>query len=277
MDRLSTLLTHFGMSAGTFHSGELCGMGDFDASQQHGHLHLLRSGRVTLRLGEEQSISEPSLIFFPRPHAHRLIPDPEAVPELVCATLNFSGGVGNPLSAALPDHVVIALASIPTLETTLEWLFAEALQDHCGRNAVMDRLFELLVIQLLRHFLAASLSSGQRLGSGMLAGLADLRLAKALNLMHAQPEKAWTVGDLAEAASMSRASFAAHFRDVVGQTPADYLLGWRVSLAQKRLREGRAIALIADEVGYESPSALARAFRRKTGSSPREWLGALVG
>jgi AraC-like DNA-binding protein len=279
MDRLSTLLTHFGMNAGTFHSGELCGTSNFEASQQHGHLHLLRSGRVTLRLdsGEQQLISVPSLIFFPRPHSHRLIPDAAQAPELVCATLNFSGGVGNPLSAALPDHVVIALTSIPTLGSTVEWLFAEAFHDHCGRNAVMDRLFELLVIQLLRHFLSEPVSSGQRIGSGMLAGLADLRLAKALNLMHAQPEKTWTVADLADAASMSRASFAAHFRDVVGQTPADYLLGWRVSLAQKRLREGRAIALIADEVGYESPSALARAFRRKTGSSPREWLGALEG
>ena len=55
-------------------------------------------------------------------------------------------------------------------------------------------------------------------------------------------------------------------------TPADYLVGWRVSLAQKRLREGRPMALIADEVGYESPSALARAFRRKVGASPSEWL-----
>jgi AraC-like DNA-binding protein len=71
---------------------------------------------------------------------------------------------------------------------------------------------------------------------------------------------------------MSRASFAAKFHKVVGITPADYLASWRVSLAQKLLREGRPIALIADGVGYESPSALARTFRRKTGSSPREWL-----
>jgi AraC-like DNA-binding protein len=80
------------------------------------------------------------------------------------------------------------------------------------------------------------------------------------------------VAELAALAGMSRASFAAHFHDVVGATPADYLVGWRVSLAQKRLREGRPMALIADEVGYESPSALARAFRRKVGASPSEWL-----
>ncbi len=77
---------------------------------------------------------------------------------------------------------------------------------------------------------------------------------------------------MASIAGMSRAGFAAHFRKVVGFSPADYLLEWRVSLAQKRLREGRPIALIADEVGYESPSAMARAFRRKVGSSPRQWI-----
>jgi AraC-like DNA-binding protein len=274
MDRLSTLLTHFGMNAGIFHSGELCELSSFESEQQHGHLHLVRSGQVTLHLanGEDLHIDEPTLIFFPRPHRHRLLPDRAHVPELVCASVHFSGGTGNPLSMALPDYVVITLSSIPTLSPTLEWLFVEAFNDNCGRSAVMDRLFELLVIQLLRHFL-----SDHSIGTGMLAGLADLRLAKALNLMHEQPQKPWTVGDLADASTMSRASFAAHFRDVVGQTPADYLLGWRVSLAQKRLREGRAIALIADEVGYESPSALARAFRRKTGSSPREWLSSVAG
>ncbi|MCY1310502.1 RCS-specific HTH-type transcriptional activator RclR [compost metagenome] len=80
------------------------------------------------------------------------------------------------------------------------------------------------------------------------------------------------MAELASAANMSRAAFAAHFREVTGQTPADYLVHWRVGLAQKLLRDGRPIPHVADAVGYESPSALARAFRRKTGASPREWL-----
>jgi len=67
------------------------------------------------------------------------------------------------------------------------------------------------------------------------------------------------------------------FKSVIGQTPADYLLSWRVSLAQKLMREGRSITLIAAQVGYESPSALSRAFRRKTGLSPRDWLKDLAG
>ncbi|HJS14029.1 MAG TPA: AraC family transcriptional regulator, partial [Rheinheimera sp.] len=171
------------------------------------------------------------------------------------------------LTTALPAYVLMPLADVAMLSGNLDWLFDEAFAQHCGKNAVLNRLFELVVIQLLRYMMA-----NRSVSTGMMAGLADLRLSKAVTLMHDQPAKAWSVAELATAASMSRASFAAKFHKVVGITPADYLVSWRVSLAQKLLREGRPIALIADEVGYESPSALARTFRRKTGNSPREWL-----
>ncbi|NGO91236.1 MAG: helix-turn-helix domain-containing protein, partial [Halomonas sp.] len=86
-----------------------------------------------------------------------------------------------------------------------------------------------------------------------------------------------SIAELASESNMSRAAYAVHFKSVIGQTPADYLLSWRVSLAQKLMREGRSITLIAAQVGYESPSALSRAFRRKTGLSPRDWLKDLAG
>ncbi|MBV6821878.1 AraC family transcriptional regulator [Pseudomonas sp. PD9R] len=270
MDRLSTLLAHFGVNAGTFHSGAFCGISAFDGSQTCGHLHLLQAGEVVLKLADEGElrITEPTLIFFPRPYRHRLSATEASATQLVCASLNFDGGSGNALAMALPDYLVLKLDEIPTLANTLEWLFNEAFDGTCGREAVMDRLFELLVILLLRHIL-----SSRNQQPGMMAGLADGRLARPLNLMHEAPGKAWSVAELSVAANMSRASFAEHFRRVVGQTPVDYLVSWRISLAQKRLREGKPIALIAEEVGYESPSALARAFRRKTGVSPREWRG----
>ncbi|OYP97903.1 AraC family transcriptional regulator [Pseudomonas mandelii] len=269
MDRLSTLLTHFGVSAGTFHSGEFCGVTAFDGEQATGHLHLLQAGELTLKLADERvlQLNEPTLIFFPRPYRHRLFASEASGTQLVCASLEFDGGAGNALAAALPEYLVLKLDSIPTLAGTLDWLFSEAFGGICGREAMMDRLFELLVIQLLRHILTSRDQT-----PGMMAGLADPRLARPLSLMHDAPGKAWTVAELSAAANMSRASFADYFRSVVGQTPVDYLVSWRISLAQKRLREGKSIALIADEVGYESPSALARAFRRKTGSSPREWV-----
>lgn len=268
MDRLSTLLTHFGVNAGTFHSGAFCGITAFDGSQTVGHMHLLQAGEVQLKLADERElhITQPTLIFFPRPYRHRLSAHEGSGAQLVCASVEFNGGSGNALVTALPDYIVLKLDEIPTLASTLEWLFNEAFEGTCGREAVMDRLFELLVILMLRHILA---SGNQQ--PGMMAGLADTRLARPLNLMHAEPAKAWSVAELSAAANMSRASFADHFKRIVGQSPVDYLVSWRISLAQKLLREGKPVALIAEKVGYESPSALARAFRRKTGVSPREW------
>ncbi len=269
MDRLSTLLAHFSLHAATFYSGGLCGTNTFSGDEPRAHIHLLRSGRVAFLDGSGHRITleEPSLILVARPNKHRLMATEADGAELVCATLSFDGGDDNPLSQALPAHIAMPLRELPNLRGNLDWLFNEAFTRDCGRDAVLNRLFELMVIQLLRHLMASGTIS-----SGMMAGLADSRLARALTLMHDQPASPWSVAQLASAASMSRASFAAHFRKVVGSTPADYLVGWRISLAQKRLREGRPIALIADEVGYESPSALARAFRRKVGASPSEWM-----
>jgi AraC-like DNA-binding protein len=273
VDRLSTLLAQFGMHATTIFAGVLTNEIGFDATDRKAKLHLLRSAGAVFQLDQQKPllITEPSLLFIPRPCCHSLSTAQgqkvNQQVELVSAALSFDGGLDNPLTTALPAYVLMPLAEISMLSGNLDWLFDEAFAQHCGKNAVLNRLFELVVIQLLRHMMA-----NRSVSTGMMAGLADLRLSKAVTLMHDQPAKAWTVAELATAASMSRASFAARFHKVVGITPADYLVSWRVSLAQKLLREGRPIALIADEVGYESPSALARTFRRKTGNSPREWL-----
>ncbi|UCP00674.1 AraC family transcriptional regulator [Metapseudomonas lalkuanensis] len=269
MDRLSALLGYFSLHASTFQSGRFCGVASYGADEPRGYVHLLRSGRATLDSEEGGSIAieVPSLVLIGRPYSHRLTASEADRADLVCATLDFDGGIDNPLARALPAHMLLPLGAVPSVGGIVDWLFNEAFGDDCGKEAILNRLFELMVIQLLRHLMDTDGISG-----GMLAGLANPRLARAITRMHDSPAKPWSVAELAEAANMSRASFAAQFREVVGITPADYLVSWRVSLAQKRLREGRPIALIADEVGYESPSALARAFRRKVGASPREWL-----
>src|SRR3546814_5453321 len=80
--------------------------------------------------------------------------------------------------------------------------------------------------------------------------------------MHDNPGHAWTLDRMAEYAGMSRTAFANTFREVVGQTPGDYLGSWRIALAQGRLREGRPMKILAEELGYANPSALSRAFTR---------------
>lgn len=272
MDRLSTLLSRFGVRAKLSYNGKLCGAASYDGADRRGYIHLLQAGSVAFLGPDRQTmrLTRPSLMFMPRPSWHQLQATEADGARLLCASMAFEGGADNPLAASLPNCLVLSLDELPMLTDTLTWMFGEAAGEHCGREAALDRLFELLIILLLRHLL-----DHHQLHTGLMAGLADARLARSLVQIHDAPQRPWSIAQLAGQSNMSRAAYALHFRAVVGQTPADYLLSWRVSLAQKLMRKGRSITLIATEVGYESPSALARAFRRKTGCSPREWLKSL--
>ena len=108
--------------------------------------------------------------------------------------------------------------------------------------------------------------------SGVLLGLADERLGKAIESMHRHPETRWSLEQLAQQAGMSRARFATHFREVVGMTPFDYLTNWRLGIAQTMLRKGSSLKLIASSVGYANATALTRVFTQRLGMSPSEWL-----
>lgn len=89
--------------------------------------------------------------------------------------------------------------------------------------------------------------------------------------MHGEPDQPWTLATLAQRCGMSRTQFAETFRARVGITPGDYLAGWRLTVAQQLLDEGRALKHIVDAVGYGSVAALSRAFKAQTGASPRNW------
>jgi AraC-like DNA-binding protein len=174
------------------------------------------------------------------------------------------------LVRALPPLVAVPLAAVPGLSATLDLLFAEADHVRCGRRLLADRLFEVVLIQLLRHLLDHPREAG--VDPGLIAGLSDPRIARALSAIHERPGDPWTLAQMAASAGMSRTVFAATFREAVGRTPADYLADWRIALAQAELARGRPLKALAQELGYANPSALSRAFAQRTGRSAREWL-----
>ncbi|WP_126455724.1 AraC family transcriptional regulator [Sulfuriflexus mobilis] len=266
-DRLIELLNRFELRARVFQAGPLCHSASFDAQDGLGYIHFLRSGKLKVNSARQAAflLEEPSLFFYMNPTSHHLFPQGSGV-DMVCASFNFGAGLRNPLSQALPDVLVLKLSDMPALSATLNLLFTEAEEQHCGRQAVLDRLIEIIVIQLLRD-----LMDEKRLQIGLLAGLAEPKLAKAINAMHNEPARAWTLEDLANVAGMSRSRFAIKFRDTVGATPGSYLTEWRMGVAQSLLRRGKSVQLVADEVGYASASALSRAFVTQVGVSPTDW------
>ncbi|MCY1514829.1 Cupin [compost metagenome] len=276
IDRLSALLERFRARAHLFHQGPLCGLTQFAAQPGRGFLHVLRRGDLELRhppgagLPGRLRFEEPTLLFYPRPIHHMFHNSPVEGSDFTCAALDFDGGARNPVVRALPPLIALPLARVAGLEQALALLFAEAEQVRCGHRLLADRLFEVVLIQLLRWLIDHHQEAG--IQAGLIAGLSDPRLARALVALHEDPGAAWDLPRMAEHAGMSRSAFAAAFRRIVGQPPADYLTDWRLSLAQAQLRLGRPVKSVAVELGYANASALSRAFSARLGESPRQWL-----
>lgn len=268
VDRLAALMDNFSVSARVFHAGALCGINDLHGEDEAGQLHLVRDGIVEVSHGGTLAVrvERPSLLLYPRPMAHRFITDPQRGADFACANLSFDGGPASPIAAALPAFTCLPLDELQGAEGVLALLFDEAFKQNCGRQAMLDRLFEIVLIQVLRHLMERG-----HTGAGMLAGMSHPRLRLALVAMHERPAQDWSLDDLAQHAGMSRSVFANSFRDTVGCTPGAYLQRWRIGLAQRALLQGRALKLIASEVGYASEAALSKAFKASCGTSPRQW------
>lgn len=270
-DRLAALMSHFPLSAQVFNAGPLCGTNALDSDGVHGQLHLVRGGAVQVHYDQATlDITDPSLLLFPRPLSHRFVTDPQHGADMVCANLTFEGGPNHPIASALPEAVCLPLAQIEGAEPVLALLFEEAFAQRCGRVTLVERLFEVLMIQVLRQLLETGTVQG-----GMLPGLSHPRLRHALVAMHEAPASDWPLETLASLAGMSRSAFATSFREVTGITPGQYLQRWRVRLAQKALRRGQPLKRVAADVGYGSEAALSRAFKAQAGLSPREWKNQL--
>jgi AraC-like DNA-binding protein len=194
---------------------------------------------------------------------------PKEGSDLVCATLNFDGGEHHPLARALPPLVLLPLHAIDGLQHTLALLFSETDQRRCGQRLLADRLFEVLLLQLLRWLLDHPQEAG--MPAGLLTGLSHPGLARVLVALHEAPAEGWSLERMADCAGLSRSSFATTFKAHVGTTPADYLTRWRIALAQNQLRRGDSIKTVADDLGYANASSLSRVFTQVVGVSPRGW------
>jgi AraC-like DNA-binding protein len=152
------------------------------------------------------------------------------------------------------------------LSTLVQMVREETGTKRSGRDLVLARLVEVLLIEALRATETPDASPG------LLRGLADARIAAALRLMHGAPARGWTVEHLAGKAALSRSAFFDRFTRAVGMPPMEYLLAWRMALAKDLLRrETASVDDIAQRVGYSSASTFSTAFSRHVGLPPRRF------
>lgn len=196
---------------------------------------------------------------------------PGAITTIVCGYVQSGDLFFNPIFREMPPLLVERTESEPVtslLASTVRQLLAEVEALRPGSREMLGRMMEMLFVEMLRRYIG-SLPQGT---VGWLGALADPFVGRALQAIHAEPARDWTVEELATLVGASRSVLADRFKNILGQPPMQYLAAWRLQLATSMLRgDNRSIGEVAGAVGYESEAAFSRAFKRQIGLPPGTW------
>jgi AraC-like DNA-binding protein len=190
---------------------------------------------------------------------------------VIWSLLRFDKPSLKPVTQLLPRLILVKAEQARTLalQSTLQLLAAEMAEQSPGSEVVADRLAEVLFIQTLRAHIA---SSSEKCRQPWLRAIFDSQIGTALKAVHENVNGPWTVESLAETAGMSRSAFALRFKELLGQTPLDYVTDWRMQKALLLLKEkDKKLVEVAQSVGYESDAAFSKAFKRIVGLTPGEY------
>lgn len=227
----------------------------------HNHLMTDEPERPTRLLRELNTVDKAGM-------GHLVVEGDGPHTSLICGEVTFDGGDAHPVFSLLPPLIRVAdedgsMARV--VETLIQLIAGEVDGNGPGAEAVVARLTDVLIIYVLRDYI--SRLPGDE--AGWLGALRDPQIRQALGLMHSRPEEAWSIDELADAVGMSRSSFFARFKELVGESPLQYLTRWRVHVASRMLREeGATVSAAARGVGYATDAAFSNAFMRVMGVRP---------
>lgn len=257
--------------------------------------HVVTEGRCWLRVkGRTVALQRGDYVLLPNGDAHELLHDPSAQAEPLDEFLARAKKISNrkaegsilcgayrsreqakPLALirSLPGLVHFPAGEIEqnrSLAAVLELLRHEVEHPGAGHEALLPVLFDALLLYTLRAWGNRGNCASEQ--NQWMAALHDPAVAAALQGMHSDPGRAWTVESLAGLAGVSRAVFARRFAGALGEPPLSYLTGWRMRLAARRFEVGgESMGEVAKHLGYDSEFAFSRAFKRVWGVAPRAY------
>jgi AraC-like DNA-binding protein len=262
--------------------------------------HLIAAGGCTIETstGERRTVSAGDILLLPFADAHKfwngdfvdmafgpdlMRPGPVKgmwtvnhggggeTTRMVCGYIESSEFLFAPVFRSLPSLLVDRTDDDKVgalLASTVREILLLADSATPGTELMLGRLMELLFIEVVRRYAARLPASAK----GWFAALNDPIVGRALQIVHGDPARRWTVDDLAREAGASRTVLAERFNAVMGQAPIEYVTNWRMQLAAERIRRSDdSLAAIAADVGYDSEAAFHRAFKRVTGVTPGRW------
>lgn len=278
----------------------------FDSGTPLSHLrhvsvfHLIASGECTIEIdtGERRRVSAGDILLMPFAAAHtfwsgnfeKLVLAPDViqrgpikglltidhggggeVTRMVCGFLESREFLYAPVFRSLPPLLVYQTGDdrvSAAITATVQEILSLTAASIPGSELMLGRLMELLFVEVVRRYASQLPTSA----SGWFAALNQPIVGRALQVVHHDPSRRWTVDDLAREIGTSRTVLTKRFGDLLGQAPIEYVTNWRMQLAAERLgNSSEPIAVIAADVGYESEAAFNRAFKRVTGLTPGAW------
>lgn len=274
------------IEASLFHVGQYCG--DWRGSTAgrecasfhlilRGHAYLHMEGRPPVRLEANEGV------FLLKDIPHFLSPDaiPASPPTtcamlpmqpvqtdgmgLACGFFQLKGMVGELLRDSFPDHLLLRADSPASqaIAPLFRLILSEAERNVDMSSPLIERLTEVLFFYVVRE-----IARQPDVAAGLWAVASRPGFSPLLKHLLDEPAKAWSLDEMAQLANMSRASFCRHFTSTSGQSPAQFLLQLRMKIAAQRLRKGETVTRAAEQVGYQSPAAFTRAFKKVIGEHP---------
>jgi AraC-like DNA-binding protein len=195
--------------------------------------------------------------------------DAAAEQVLFCGAMRFNLDPLHPLLAMMPEAMRAADLGQrdPAVHAMLEAMEREVALDRIGACGILARLADVLAASIIRAWVECACSDA----SGWIAAVRCPQVGRVLAAIHRQPEREWSVGELADVMGASRSSFIDKFSSAVGETPAKYVA--KVKMFQARhwiARDGMRVATVANRLGYDSEASFSRAFKRVIGHPPSE-------
>jgi AraC-like DNA-binding protein len=231
-----------------------------------GHGHTLRDSLASPARPIEELLAAGA--FGPASYGGATLRARGGTTQIVCGCFRFDDLRGDLLLSALPTviHTHEMASDVgPWLAHTVRLLAYESSGERPGAETVVSRLCDALFVYVIRAVLAGL----QDDDASWLRALVAPQVGKALRLIHESPGEPWSVARLAARVGMSRSAFAERFARVVGESPMQYVMRWRLRKAATLLRAGdTGIAEVAARVGYESEAAFGKAFKRAMGVAP---------
>lgn len=303
VDELSVILSSLRITGGIYCTADLrtpCGL-LFDP-QKRPVFHIVDEGRIWIGMEDERRVIElqgGDMVLLPRGNCHTLLDEPERrtvrfdqmaevggriedgclymgnqgpSARLLCGRFHIENEDINPFWTQLPPvlHLRGEEGKPPAwLRATTTLLAKEISAGRAGTHVMVNRLLEVLLVEVLRMWI----SDHKDAGPGWIRAMRDKQIAQAVALIHERPSESWTVASLASQVGMSRSVFAERFTELVGEAPLAYLTRWRMQVAATLLRghEVPSMIHVAQRVGYATEPAFHRAFKRMLGVTPGDY------